>query len=163
MLYNGIATPFSSMTNASFFSTPNLPLQLRLYDDLPQALENFTPSVSQCQTSGSIYSKRWPLQGLTLPGTHLSLSVMKLKETYLPNTASISTVRCFIKPTREMVPHCLTPRIAVGVTNPSRGVLDFNDWRALQPIFDAAKLAGIFVVLRPGKCFVILRHYAASD
>ena len=40
---------------------------------------------------------------------------------------------------------------AVGATNPSRGVLDFNDWRALQPIFDAAKLAGIFVTLRPGE------------
>ena len=26
----------------------------------------------------------------------------------------------------------------VGATNPSRGVLDFNDWRALQPVFDAA-------------------------
>ena len=56
----------------------------------------------------------------------------------------------------------MTPRIAVGVTNPSRGVLDFNDWRALQPIFDAAKLAGIFVVLRPGKHFIVLHHYAAS-
>ena len=42
---------------------------------------------------------------------------------------------------------------AVGATNPSRGVLDFNDWRALQPIFDAAKLAGIFIVLRPGRHF----------
>ncbi|PIL34790.1 hypothetical protein GSI_02577 [Ganoderma sinense ZZ0214-1] len=41
--------------------------------------------------------------------------------------------------------------IHMGATNPSRGVLDFNDWRALQPIFDAAKLAGIFVTLRPGK------------
>ncbi|KAI0642855.1 glycoside hydrolase superfamily [Trametes meyenii] len=37
-----------------------------------------------------------------------------------------------------------------GLTNPAPGVFDFNDWRALQPIFDAAKLAGIFVVLRPG-------------
>ncbi|PIL34786.1 hypothetical protein GSI_02573 [Ganoderma sinense ZZ0214-1] len=35
--------------------------------------------------------------------------------------------------------------IVVGATNPSRGVVDFNDWRALQPIFDAAKLAGIFI------------------
>ncbi|PIL34820.1 hypothetical protein GSI_02607 [Ganoderma sinense ZZ0214-1] len=40
--------------------------------------------------------------------------------------------------------------IHMGATNPSRGVVDFNDWRALQPIFDAAKLAGIFIVLRPG-------------
>ncbi|KAM5541245.1 hypothetical protein V8D89_005174 [Ganoderma adspersum] len=40
--------------------------------------------------------------------------------------------------------------IHMAATNPSRGVVDFNDWRALQPIFDAAKLAGIFVVLRPG-------------
>ena len=37
-----------------------------------------------------------------------------------------------------------------GLTNPAPGVLDFNDWRALQPMFDAAKLAVIFIVLRPG-------------
>ncbi|RDX44153.1 hypothetical protein OH76DRAFT_1487358 [Lentinus brumalis] len=40
--------------------------------------------------------------------------------------------------------------IHMGATNPSRGVIDFNDWRALQPMYDAAKLAGIFIVLRPG-------------
>lgn len=37
-----------------------------------------------------------------------------------------------------------------GLTNPAPGVLDFDDWRALQPMYDAAKLAGIFIVLRPG-------------
>ena len=47
------------------------------------------------------------------------------------------------------IPYCIAP--PVGVTNPSPGVLDFNDWRAFQPIFDAAKLAGIFVVLRAGE------------
>ncbi|KAI0662113.1 glycoside hydrolase superfamily [Cubamyces menziesii] len=40
--------------------------------------------------------------------------------------------------------------IHMGATNPAPGVVDFNDWRALQPIYDAAKLAGIFIVLRPG-------------
>ncbi|KAJ3010139.1 hypothetical protein NUW54_g2579 [Trametes sanguinea] len=40
--------------------------------------------------------------------------------------------------------------IHMGATNPAPGVIDFNDWRALQPIYDAAKLAGIFIVLRPG-------------
>ncbi|KAF8523825.1 glycoside hydrolase superfamily [Gautieria morchelliformis] len=37
-----------------------------------------------------------------------------------------------------------------GLSNPAPGVLDFNDWRDLQPLFDAAKEAGIFIVLRPG-------------
>ncbi|KAI0339083.1 hypothetical protein BDW22DRAFT_1362002 [Trametopsis cervina] len=37
-----------------------------------------------------------------------------------------------------------------GLTNPAPGVLDFNDWRALQPMFDAAKQTGIWIVLRPG-------------
>ncbi|TFY68957.1 hypothetical protein EVJ58_g705 [Rhodofomes roseus] len=37
-----------------------------------------------------------------------------------------------------------------GVSNPSPGVIDFNDWRALQPIYDAAEQAGIFITLRPG-------------
>ena len=43
-----------------------------------------------------------------------------------------------------------TDVIPVGLTNPSRGVVDFDDWRALKPVYEAASEAGIFVVLRPG-------------
>ncbi|KAJ6579095.1 glycoside hydrolase family 35 protein [Mycena vulgaris] len=38
----------------------------------------------------------------------------------------------------------------MGLINPSRGVVDFDSYRALQPLYDAAKAAGIWVVLRPG-------------
>ncbi|KAJ7125804.1 glycoside hydrolase family 35 protein [Mycena crocata] len=38
----------------------------------------------------------------------------------------------------------------MGLINPSRGVVDFNSYRALQPLYDAAKAAGIWIVLRPG-------------
>lgn len=38
----------------------------------------------------------------------------------------------------------------MGIINPSRGVLDFDDWRALRPFYEAATAAGIWVVLRPG-------------
>ncbi|KAI0738816.1 glycoside hydrolase superfamily [Daedaleopsis nitida] len=38
----------------------------------------------------------------------------------------------------------------MGTTNPAPGVLDFNDWRSVRAIYEAAKIAGIFVVLRPG-------------
>ncbi|KAF7297199.1 Glycoside hydrolase family 35 protein [Mycena indigotica] len=38
----------------------------------------------------------------------------------------------------------------MGLINPSRGVVDFESFRALQPLFDAAKAAGIWIVLRPG-------------
>ena len=37
-----------------------------------------------------------------------------------------------------------------GFVNPSPGVIDFDGVRALQPLFDAAKAAGIWIVLRPG-------------
>ncbi|KAI5120764.1 hypothetical protein M0805_004727 [Coniferiporia weirii] len=37
-----------------------------------------------------------------------------------------------------------------GSINPSPGVVDFDGFRALQPLFDAAKAAGIWIVLRPG-------------
>ncbi|KAI0629927.1 glycoside hydrolase superfamily [Trametes polyzona] len=37
-----------------------------------------------------------------------------------------------------------------GLTNPAPGEFAFDGWRALQPMFDAAKLAGIFIILRPG-------------
>ena len=40
--------------------------------------------------------------------------------------------------------------ITGGLTHPAPGVLDFNDWRALQPMYDAAKPAAIWIVLRPG-------------
>ncbi|GLB38736.1 putative glycoside hydrolase family 35 protein [Lyophyllum shimeji] len=38
----------------------------------------------------------------------------------------------------------------MGLINPSRGVVDFDGFRALQPLYDAAKEAGIWIVLRPG-------------
>ncbi|KAJ8517999.1 hypothetical protein ONZ45_g4873 [Pleurotus djamor] len=38
----------------------------------------------------------------------------------------------------------------MGLLNPSPGVVDFDGFRALQPLFDAAMDAGLFVVLRPG-------------
>jgi len=38
----------------------------------------------------------------------------------------------------------------MGLINPSRGVVDFGGFRALQPLFDAAKEAGIWIVVRPG-------------
>ncbi|KAF7307730.1 Glycoside hydrolase family 35 protein [Mycena kentingensis (nom. inval.)] len=38
----------------------------------------------------------------------------------------------------------------MGLVNPSPGVVDFDGFRALQPLYDAAKAAGIWIVLRPG-------------
>lgn len=40
----------------------------------------------------------------------------------------------------------------MGLINPAPGVVDFSGFRALQPLFDAAKDAGIWIVLRPGNC-----------
>ena len=38
----------------------------------------------------------------------------------------------------------------MGLINPAPGVIDFGGFRALQPLYDAAKAAGIWIVLRPG-------------
>ncbi|EIW77017.1 glycoside hydrolase family 35 protein [Coniophora puteana RWD-64-598 SS2] len=38
----------------------------------------------------------------------------------------------------------------MALLNPAPGVLDFNDWRAVQPLYEIAKEVGIFIVLRPG-------------
>ncbi|KIM43038.1 glycoside hydrolase family 35 protein [Hebeloma cylindrosporum] len=38
----------------------------------------------------------------------------------------------------------------MGLINPAPGVIDFEGFRALQPLYDAAKAAGIWIVLRPG-------------
>ncbi|KIJ17952.1 glycoside hydrolase family 35 protein [Paxillus involutus ATCC 200175] len=38
----------------------------------------------------------------------------------------------------------------MALINPSPGVIDFNDYRALEPLYEAAKQTGIWVVLRPG-------------
>ncbi|KAF7311208.1 BetaGal-dom2 domain-containing protein [Mycena kentingensis (nom. inval.)] len=37
-----------------------------------------------------------------------------------------------------------------GLSNPSRGVVDFDGFRALKPFYEAAMSAGIWVVVRPG-------------
>ncbi|KAI6113990.1 glycoside hydrolase family 35 protein [Pisolithus sp. B1] len=38
----------------------------------------------------------------------------------------------------------------MGLINPSPGVVDFNDYRALKPLYEAAKQVGMWIVLRPG-------------
>ncbi|KAF5364850.1 hypothetical protein D9757_011273 [Collybiopsis confluens] len=38
----------------------------------------------------------------------------------------------------------------MGLLNPSRGVVDFDDWRDLQRLFEVAREVGIWVTLRPG-------------
>ena len=38
----------------------------------------------------------------------------------------------------------------MGIMNPSPGVVDFEGFRALEPLYDAAKEAGVFLVIRPG-------------
>ncbi|KAG6840788.1 hypothetical protein C0991_004328 [Blastosporella zonata] len=38
----------------------------------------------------------------------------------------------------------------MGLINPSRDVIDFDSFRALQPLYDAAREAGVWIVLRPG-------------
>lgn len=35
-------------------------------------------------------------------------------------------------------------------TNPTPGVVDFDSFRDLQPLYDAAREAGVWIVLRPG-------------
>ncbi|TFK27561.1 glycoside hydrolase family 35 protein [Coprinopsis marcescibilis] len=38
----------------------------------------------------------------------------------------------------------------MGLINPARGVVDFDGFRALKPLYDAAREAGIWIVIRPG-------------
>ncbi|KAK7030467.1 hypothetical protein VNI00_014053 [Paramarasmius palmivorus] len=43
----------------------------------------------------------------------------------------------------------------MGLINPSRGVVDFDGYRALKPLYEAAMEVGIWIVLRPGVLLVI--------
>lgn len=38
----------------------------------------------------------------------------------------------------------------MGLINPSPGVIDFDNYRALKPLFEIAKQVGVWIVLRPG-------------
>ncbi|KAJ7445072.1 glycoside hydrolase family 35 protein [Mycena latifolia] len=38
----------------------------------------------------------------------------------------------------------------MGLQNPARGVVDFDGFRALKPLYEAAMAAGIWIVVRPG-------------
>ncbi|KAH9919188.1 glycoside hydrolase superfamily [Epithele typhae] len=40
--------------------------------------------------------------------------------------------------------------IHMGLSHPAPGTLDFDDWRSLRAMYEAAQLAGIFIILRPG-------------
>ncbi|KAF7309268.1 BetaGal-dom2 domain-containing protein [Mycena indigotica] len=40
--------------------------------------------------------------------------------------------------------------VHMGLSNPSRGVTDFEGFRALKPLYEAAMAAGLWVVVRPG-------------
>ncbi|KAF8994482.1 glycoside hydrolase family 35 protein [Cyathus striatus] len=54
----------------------------------------------------------------------------------------------------------------MGLINPAPGVVDFNGFRALQPLFDAAREAGIWIVLRPGPVETTaggIAHWATSQ
>jgi len=44
----------------------------------------------------------------------------------------------------------------MGLINPAPGVVDFDGFRALQPLYEAATAAGIWVVLRPGPVSIFL-------
>ena len=48
----------------------------------------------------------------------------------------------------------------MGLINPAPGVVDFGGFRALQPLYDAAKAAGIWIVLRPGDFILFFRLYS---
>ena len=39
----------------------------------------------------------------------------------------------------------------MALLNPSPGVIDFDGYRALKPLYEAAKQTGLWVVLRPGQ------------
>jgi beta-galactosidase GanA len=39
----------------------------------------------------------------------------------------------------------------MGLMNPAPGVVDFDGYRALEPLYEAAKEAGLFLVVRPGE------------
>lgn len=50
----------------------------------------------------------------------------------------------------ERLPSGILTLYRTGQINPSPGVIDFDSFRALQPLYDAAREAGIWIVLRPG-------------
>jgi beta-galactosidase GanA len=43
----------------------------------------------------------------------------------------------------------------MGLINPSPRVVDFGGFRALQPLFDAARQTGLWIVIRPGTASLI--------
>lgn len=46
----------------------------------------------------------------------------------------------------------------MGLINPSRGVIDFDDYRALKPLYEAAREIGLWIVLRPGTHRGYMQH-----
>ncbi|KAK0202212.1 glycoside hydrolase family 35 protein [Desarmillaria ectypa] len=51
----------------------------------------------------------------------------------------------------------------MGIINPSRGVLDFDDWRALKPFYEAALDAGLWVYINAETTAGGIAHWATSE
>lgn len=46
--------------------------------------------------------------------------------------------------------NALSVYVHMGLVNPSPGVIDFDGFRALRPLYEASKDIGLFIILRPG-------------
>lgn len=51
----------------------------------------------------------------------------------------------------------------MGLINPSRGIVDFDGFRSLEALYEAAKAAGIWVVLRPGTFLLVFESSCVKD
>jgi hypothetical protein len=80
-------------------------------------------SRTTCHSSGEVHTFRLPVPGLW---------------------------RDILEKTRAAGLNAISLYTHMGLSNPSRGVVDFDDWRNLTTFFELAKELGVYIVLRPG-------------
>lgn len=68
-----------------------------------------------------------------------------------------------LMPFRAMGFNAVSFYVFWGIHEPKRGEISFEGFRDLQPFFDAAKKAGIYLIARPGFAFIVKHIGISSD
>jgi hypothetical protein len=135
----------------------------QLVDCWGRNVEPSVPPPEKFSDNGRTKEVQWDSYSLIVKGQRIFLQYVKhmLSDSGIKVCFSSGEFHTFRLPVPSLWPDILQKIKAAGLNaisvythmgliNPSRGVLDFHGFRALHPLFEAAKESGLWIVLRPG-------------
>ncbi|KAI0263999.1 glycoside hydrolase family 35 protein [Gloeopeniophorella convolvens] len=138
----------STLWSRSFSASHISDILARFSPDFPAEELNLIAPVSDVFTSnGRTDQVQWDNYSLVLQGQRVLIYSGEFHTFRLPVPSLWLDILQKVKAAGF---NAVSVYVHWGLSNPAPGVVDFNDWRSLQPLFDAALAAGVWVVLRPG-------------